>query len=167
MHSTHISADLRKNEKYELLLQQTQALLTENANSVALLANCISALHFTFQFHWTGIYLVIGERLELSVFQGPVACTSIGFGKGVCGSSWKQNNTIIVDDVDSFEGHIACSSLSKSEIVVPIVDEQKKVIAVLDIDSEKFANFDTIDQRYLEQFVNMISLQTKIVQSKL
>lgn len=167
MHTSYIAEHLPKNEKYELLLQQTENLLLDQSNPIALLSNCISALHFTFQFHWTGIYLVVDERLELCVFQGPVACTSIGFGKGVCGTSWKEKASILVEDVDTFEGHIACSSLSKSELVIPIFNEQKEVIAVLDIDSEKLANFDAVDQHYVQLFVQQIALQTELLQSNL
>jgi GAF domain-containing protein len=150
MEHSIISQDLSKSEKYELLLQQIESLLQEDTNLLAKLSNCISAIHFTFQFHWTGFYFVKGERLELGIFQGPVACTSIGYGKGVCGTAWREKKTIVVEDVDTFEGHIACSSLSKSEIVVPIFNAQREVIAVLDIDSEHYASFDVNDQKYLE-----------------
>lgn len=157
MHSTIISDQLSKKEKYDLLMQQIEIILQEDTNDIALLSNCISALHFTFHFHWTGFYFVKRNKLELGTFQGPVACTSISFGKGVCGTAWKENKTIIVDDVDQFEGHIACSSLSKSEIVVPVHNVQQLVIAVLDIDSELYANFDVTDQLYLEQMLIKLS----------
>jgi GAF domain-containing protein len=150
MHTIINSHHLSKTEKYDLLLQQIQSLLQEDTSVLAKLSNCISAIHFTFKFHWTGFYLVKENQLALGIFQGPVACTSIGFGKGVCGTAWKEKKTILVDDVDAFEGHIACSSLSKSEIVVPIFNTNHEVIAVLDIDSEHYATFDVTDLKYLE-----------------
>jgi GAF domain-containing protein len=159
-----IDATLSKKEKYILLEEQIKLLKEENCNEIAKLCNCISAIHFTFNFHWTGIYLVNENKLELSIFQGPVACTTIGFGKGVCGTTWKNKETIIVDDVDTFEGHIACSSLSKSEIVVPLFNNSNDVIAVLDIDSEQYSLFDETDKFHLENITkSLLTLTTTLI----
>lgn len=138
-----------KEEIYLDLLPQIKALLTGEKNCVANLANCAAALHQAFGFWWVGFYLVEGDELVLGPFQGPIACTRITKGKGVCGSSWQREETILVDDVDAFPGHIACSSASKSEIVVPI-KKNETVVAVLDVDSEHYAHFNEIDQAYLE-----------------
>ena len=123
---------------------------------MANLANVAAALKEAFDFFWVGFYVVKNNQLVLGPFQGPVACTRIGYGKGVCGTSWKENKTIIVDDVNEFPGHIACSSLSQSEIVVPIV-RNNEVVAVLDVDSDKLSQFDKIDQKYLSQIVEFIN----------
>lgn len=123
---------------------------------VARMANAAAMIHDTFRFWWTGFYRVQGEQLVLGPFQGPVACTRIGFGRGVCGSAWQQQRTLVVPDVEQFPGHIACSSRSKSEIVVPVLRDGT-VIAVLDIDSENLATFDETDQRYLEQIAEIIA----------
>ncbi len=123
---------------------------------VARMANAAAMIHDTFRFWWTGFYRVQGEQLVLGPFQGPMACTRIGFGRGVCGSAWQQQRTLVVPDVEQFPGHIACSSRSKSEIVVPVLRDGT-VIAVLDIDSENLATFDETDQRYLEQIAEIIA----------
>ncbi len=123
---------------------------------VARMANTAAMIHDTFRFWWTGFYRVQGDQLVLGPFQGPVACTRIGFGRGVCGSAWQQQRTLVVPDVEQFPGHIACSSRSKSEIVVPVLRDGT-VIAVLDIDSENLATFDETDQRYLEQIAEIIA----------
>lgn len=123
---------------------------------VARMANAAAMIHDTFRFWWTGFYRVQGDQLVLGPFQGPVACTRIGFGRGVCGSAWQQQRTLVVPDVEQFPGHIACSSRSKSEIVVPVLRDGT-VIAVLDIDSENLATFDETDQRYLEQIAEIIA----------
>ena len=139
-----------KMEQYQTLLPQLQALVSSETDLVANLANTAAALKQTFNFFWVGFYVVKGEELVLAPFQGPLACTRIRFGKGVCGMAWKEARTLVVADVEQFPGHIACSSDSKSEIVVPVIKENK-VVAVLDIDSDALNSFDEIDARYLEQ----------------
>jgi GAF domain-containing protein len=138
-----------KQEQYESLIPQIKALMEGESDLVANLANVVAALKEQFGWFWVGFYLVKGDELVVGPFQGPVACTRIRYGKGVCGSSWKEMKTLIVPDVEQFPGHIACSSLSKSEIVVPVIRDGK-VIAVLDVDSEYLDQFDGIDQQYLE-----------------
>lgn len=145
-----------KEEKYALLLKQAQALIEGETNVVANMANLSALLNETFHFWWTGFYLVHDKELVLGPFQGPVACTRIGFGKGVCGTSWKEQRTIIVPDVEEFPGHIACSSLSRSEIVVPI-KQNNQVIGVIDIDSEHLNTFDETDANQLEKLAEMIN----------
>ena len=140
-----------KTAKYELLTEQIRALIAGETNLVAVMANVSAAIHETMGFWWTGFYRVMNGELVLGPFQGPVACMHIGYGKGVCGTAWKDRRTIIVPDVEQFPGHIACSSLSRSEIVVPVFSTAGDVVAVLDIDSKELATFDTIDQKYLEQ----------------
>ena len=145
-----------KNETYKLLLAQVKSIIKDESDPVANMANVAALIHETFRFWWTGFYRVIDNQLVLGPFQGPVACTRIGFGKGVCGTSWKEKKTIVVGDVEQFPGHIACSSESKSEIVVPLY-KGEEVIGVLDIDSEKLATFDTTDQEWLEQIAEVTS----------
>lgn len=142
--------DMDKNETYKLLLAQVKAMVKDESDPVANMANVAALIQEAFHFWWTGFYRVIGEQLVLGPFQGPVACTRIGFGKGVCGTSWKERKTLVVEDVEQFPGHIACSSESKSEIVVPLM-KQGEVIGVLDIDSERLATFDQTDKEWLEQ----------------
>ena len=142
--------DMDKNETYKLLLAQVKAMVKDESDPVANMANVAALIQEAFHFWWTGFYRVIGEQLVLGPFQGPVACTRIGFGKGVCGTSWKERKTLVVEDVEQFPGHIACSSESKSEIVVPLI-KQGEVIGVLDIDSERLATFDQTDKEWLEQ----------------
>ena len=139
-----------KKETYKLLLAQVKAMVKDESDPVANMANVAALIQEAFHFWWTGFYRVIGEQLVLGPFQGPVACTRIGFGKGVCGTSWKERKTIVVEDVEQFPGHIACSSESKSEIVVPLM-KNNEVIGVLDIDSERLATFDQTDKEWLEQ----------------
>ena len=139
-----------KQETYKLLLAQVKAMVKDESDPVANMANVAALIQESFHFWWTGFYRVIGEQLVLGPFQGPVACTRIGFGKGVCGTSWKEHQTIVVEDVEQFPGHIACSSESKSEIVVPLM-KNNEVIGVLDIDSERLATFDQTDKEWLEQ----------------
>jgi L-methionine (R)-S-oxide reductase len=146
-----------KEEKYISLLPQVKALVEGEKDEIANLANIAAALKQTFDFFWVGFYLVKNNELVLGPFQGPVACTRIGIGKGVCGTSWKDAQTVIVDDVDKFPGHIACSSASKSEIVVPIYNKDKKVIGVLDVDDDKYAMFDATDKLYLEQVAALVT----------
>jgi L-methionine (R)-S-oxide reductase len=136
-------------------LPQLKALVTGESNVVANLANLMAALKQSMDFFWVGVYFVENDSLVLGPFQGPVACTRIGFGKGVCGSSWKEQKVLIVEDVDAFPGHIACSSLSKSEIVLPAF-KNNKVWLVLDVDSEKLAAFDETDQKYLGEVIKII-----------
>jgi GAF domain-containing protein len=145
-----------KNEKYQSLLQQIPALLDPYVDVVANMANMVAALKETFGFFWVGFYRVQGETLVLGPFQGPLACTRIAKGKGVCGAAWETSSTLIVKNVHEFPGHIACSESSKSEIVVPVL-RSGKVLAVLDIDSDEFATFDEIDQNYLEKICACLS----------
>jgi len=137
-------------ELYRSLLPQIQELTRKEPDFIANLANIAAALKHTFGFFWVGFYLVKGNELVLGPFQGPVACTRIPFGKGVCGTAWKEQRTIVVPDVELFPGHIACNSASKSEIVVPLFDNGE-IIGVLDIDSDRLNEFDEIDARYLEE----------------
>jgi len=144
-----------KQEQYEALLPQIKGLLSGEPDLIANLANISAALHEQFGWLWVGFYIVKEDELVLGPFQGPVACTRIRKGKGVCGTSWERETTLIVPDVEKFPGHIACSSKSKSEIVVPLI-RNGKVIAVLDVDSEALNHFDATDQQYLEQILNLI-----------
>ena len=139
-----------KEATYQTLIPQIQALVAGETDLIANMANVAAVLHNTFHFWWTGFYLVKENELVLGPFQGPIACTRIPYNKGVCGSAWAQDKTLVVPNVHEFPGHIACSSASKSEIVVPI-RRNGEVIAVLDIDSADYNTFDTIDQKYLEQ----------------
>lgn len=150
-----IIAQTSKEEKYQTLLPQAKALCAGEPNLIANLANIASALKMTFDFFWVGFYLVENDQLVLGPFQGPIACTRIAYGKGVCGSSWKQNETLLVPDVEAFPGHIACSSESKSEIVVPI-RKNGQVIAILDVDSNVLEDFDTIDAHYLNELCEWV-----------
>lgn len=149
-----IPSSATKEEKYKTLLPQIDALIEPEDDLTANLANITAALHQSFGFWWTGFYLVKGNQLVLGPFQGPVACTRIALGKGVCGTAWQQAQTIVVPNVDEFPGHIACSSASKSEIVVPVFTNGE-VVAVLDVDSEHLAFFDETDKIYLEQIAQL------------
>lgn len=144
-----------REEQYQNLLPQIKALTSGESNRIANMANISAALKETFGFMWIGFYLVENDELVLGPFQGPVACTRIPFGKGVCGTSWKENRVLIVDDVDQFPGHIACSTLSKSEIVVP-VRLNDEVVAVLDVDSSSYSEFNATDAHYLNQICECI-----------
>ena len=146
------TATLQKSEQYSLVLKQIQSLLDGETDPIARMANTAALLHETFRFWWTGYYRVEGDELLLGPFQGPVACMHIPFGKGVCGTAWQQNRTLVVPDVEQFPGHIACSAASRSEIVVPVRSDGK-VVAVLDIDSQHLATFDYCDRYWLEQVV--------------
>ena len=150
-----IVADGSKEEKYELLFKQIAAVTDAESDMIANMANITAMIHQTFNFWWTGFYRVIGEELVLGPFQGPLACSRIAFGRGVCGTAWREQTTQIVPDVEQFPGHIACSSLSRSEIVVPVWDGDK-IVAVLDIDSEQLATFDKVDQIWLERIVELL-----------
>lgn len=150
-----IQDNLSKEDKYKALLPQIKALLEGEDDVIANLSNVAAALKSTFNFWWVGFYIVKQNELVLGPFQGPVACTRIQKGRGVCGTTWSQAKTIIVPDVDEFPGHIACSSLSKSEIVIPMI-KNNEVWAVLDVDSEFLNHFDTTDAQYLESIVAML-----------
>lgn len=144
-----------KAEQYISLIPQVKGLLSGEDDLIANLANIAAALKEQFNWLWVGFYLVKGEQLVLGPFQGPVACTRIQMGKGVCGTSWANQEVLIVPDVDAFPGHIACSSASKSEIVLPIISNGK-VVGVLDVDSAELAEFDQVDARYLNEIINLI-----------
>ena len=145
-----------KTARYKSLLPQIEALVADEPNLVANMANVAAALKEGFNFFWVGFYIVDGNTLVLGPFQGPVACTRINKGKGVCGLVWSEKKTVLVPDVNEFPGHIACSSGSKSEIVVPGLDAQGKVKFVLDIDSDKLDDFDETDKIYLEKLIEMM-----------
>ena len=151
----YIPKEVSKEEVYKSLYPQLEALISVESDQIANMANITSALKEAFGFFWVGFYRVVGERLVLGPFQGPIACTSIAFGKGVCGSTWKQAKTIIVPDVDKFPGHIACSSQSRSEIVVP-VKQNNTVVAVLDVDSDQLDTFNEIDSYWLEKICALL-----------
>ena len=150
-----IASTTDKQERYDTLVPQIEALVTGEKDVVANLSNIAAALKQTMDFFWVGFYLVKDNQLVLGPFQGPIACTRIDFGKGVCGASWKEQKTILVPNVDEFPGHIACSSASKSEIVLPAFKEGK-VALVLDVDSDKLNDFDSTDQRALERVMRMV-----------
>jgi GAF domain-containing protein len=153
-----ISNNSSKEEKYEELIPQLKSLVANEKNLVANLANIAAALRETFGWFWVGFYLVENDDLVLGPFQGPIACTRIKYGKGVCGSAWKQAMTLLVPDVEKFPGHIACSSLSVAEIVVPIFDQNQNVIGVLDVDSDKYDVLDQIDTVFLEIICKLIDV---------
>ena len=144
-----------KADKYALLLRQVDTLFQDEPDMIARMANVSAMLHETFHFWWTGFYRVQADELVLGPFQGPLACTRIKYGRGVCGMAWKEGVTQVVPDVELFPGHIACSSASRSEIVVPIW-HNGNIAGVLDIDSEKLATFDTIDKIWLERIAELI-----------
>ena len=144
-----------KEEIYQALLPQIEALISGESDLVANLANIAAALREAFGFFWVGFYLVQDQELVLGPFQGPIACTRIAYGRGVCGTAWKEKKTQLVPDVEAFPGHIACSSASKSEIVVPAFQDGE-VFLVLDVDSDRLDDFDAVDQRYLEDLMGML-----------
>ena len=156
-----IIAEGGKEEKYALLLKQVAALIEGESDIIANMANVAAMIHSTFGFWWTGFYRVDGEELVLGPFQGPLACTRIKKGRGVCGTAWDREETIIVPDVEQFPGHIACSSLSRSEIVVPVFAPDVNIMAVLDIDSEHLATFDVTDKEWLEKMLTQIKFADK------
>lgn len=155
-----------KEEKYASLLPQVKALCEGEDDMIAKMANVAALLHHEFGFWWTGFYRVVNNELLLGPFQGPIACVHIAYGRGVCGTAWKEHRTVVVPDVEEFPGHIACSSESRSEIVVPVFchssnqatpqSSNQEVIAVLDIDSRELATFDNTDAHYLEQIVAIL-----------
>ena len=151
-----INTSTDKVEQYQSLIPQIAALLHGETDMVANLANIAAALKEQFKWLWVGFYLVKGEELVLGPFQGPVACMRIAKGKGVCGSAWEQEKTLIVPDVDEFPGHVACNSASRSEIVVPLF-HNNAVVGVLDVDSEHLAYFDDLDKKYLEAIIELIN----------
>lgn len=145
-----------KTAQYESLIPQIAALIEGETDIIANMANISAALKAQFNWLWVGFYMVQNEELVVGPFQGPVACTRIAKGRGVCGTSWKESRTIIVADVGQFPGHISCSSLSRSEIVIPLI-KQNEIIGVLDVDSERLNAFDTTDQIYLEKVVQLLT----------
>ena len=146
-----------KEEKYATLLPQLKSLIEAEDDVIANMANVAACIMETFHFWWVGFYRVIDNTLVLGPFQGPLACTRIKRGKGVCGTVWDKAQTIVVEDVEKFPGHIACSSASRSEIVVPIFDKDNKVVAVLDIDSEHLNTFDSTDKKWLEEVARLFT----------
>ena len=146
---------MSKASKYQEIYKQIESVVSGETDQIANMANMAALLHEAFGFWWTGFYIVKGGQLVLGPFQGPVACTRIGFGKGVCGSSWERRETIVVPNVHEFPGHIACSSLSQSEIVVPMFRDNE-VYAVLDIDSKELSTFDETDKDWLEKIVRLL-----------
>ncbi|HSU27788.1 MAG TPA: GAF domain-containing protein [Chitinophagaceae bacterium] len=148
-----------KIDQYESLVPQVRALLDGETDLVANMANISAALKEQFGWLWVGFYLVKGNELVLGPFQGPVACIRIQKGRGVCGTSWAKEKTLIVPDVEKFPGHIACSSLSRSEIVIPII-RNGKVVAVLDVDSKEYDQFDQVDETYLQKILDLLSFDT-------
>lgn len=148
-------SDGTKTERYELLYKQVRSVVEGESDAIANMANVAAMIHQTFGFLWTGFYRAAGDVLVLGPFQGPLACSRIAYGRGVCGTAWKQRATLVVPDVGQFPGHIACSSASRSEIVVPVIADGK-VSAVLDIDSERIASFDDIDRMWLERIVALL-----------
>jgi len=147
---------MSKEENYQQLVSGLKAIIEGETDMIAVMSNVAAEIHQTMKFWWTGFYRVKDGELILGPFQGPIACMHIAYGRGVCGTAWKKEETIIVPDVEQFPGHIACSSQSRSEIVVPVFDKEKKVIAVLDIDSEHLSTFDETDQKYLEEICSLI-----------
>jgi len=146
-----------KAEKYQRLYPQIKALLEGENDLIANMANVCSALKYGMDFFWVGFYLVKNEELVLGPFQGPIACTRIAKGKGVCGKAWELNEVIVVDDVDQFPGHIACNALSKSEIVLPVRNAKGNITAILDVDSDAYNSFDGIDEEWLRKIVQLLS----------
>jgi len=147
---------MSKEEKYQELVSGLKAIVEGETDMIAVMSNIAAEIHQTMKFWWTGFYRVKDGELILGPFQGPIACMHIAYGRGVCGTAWMKEDTIIVPDVEQFPGHIACSSQSRSEIVVPVFDKENKVIAVLDIDSERLSTFDETDQKYLEEICHLI-----------
>ncbi|MFZ1808668.1 MAG: GAF domain-containing protein [Cyclobacteriaceae bacterium] len=150
-----IISGTNKADKYKELLPQLEALVSSESDLIANLANVSAALHESMNFFWVGFYLVKGDELVLGPFQGPIACTRIRMGKGVCGTVWQEKKTRIVPDVNEFPGHIACSTGSKSEIVLPVF-KNNEVVMVLDVDSDKLNDFDEVDEQYLGQLMQII-----------
>lgn len=152
----NIPATKDRRERYTALLPLIESLVAAESDPVANMANVAAALKEAFGFFWIGFYRVVGRELVLGPFQGTLACTRIGFGKGVCGTAWKEGNSQLVPDVELFPGHIACNSASRSEVVIPIFDNEGSVSGVLDIDSDKPDDFSAVDVEYLERLVRTI-----------
>ena len=152
----HITQTESREDLYRQLEVQVEGLLSVESDQIANMANLAAVLKEYLGFFWVGFYLVKGDELVLGPFQGPIACTRIAKGKGVCGASWAKNEAIIVPDVDQFPGHIACSSASRSEIVVPLEDAEGNVIAVLDVDSDQLNDFSEVDEKHLKSFLQWI-----------
>ena len=150
------SEDSDKSERYRLFLQHYAALIEGERDEISVMANTVAALKEAFGFFWVGFYLVKGEELVLAPFQGPVACTRIKKGRGVCGKAWERAETVVVPDVDAFPGHIACSSLSRSEIVVPLLRTGGEVWGVLDVDCESLNGFDDVDAYFLRELCSCL-----------
>lgn len=144
-----------KQSKYEQTIKELKALLDGESDEIARMSNAAAMLHSNFGFWWTGFYRVVGDELVLGPFQGPVACMRIAWGRGVCGTAWREDRTIVVPDVEAFPGHIACSSESRSEIVVPL-HKDGRVVGVLDIDSQYLATFDSEDAGFLEELAALV-----------
>lgn len=155
MHDFNIPVSASKEERYEFLYRQAQSLVDGESDAIANMANIAAMIHTTIEPLWTGFYRVVGEELVLGPFQGPLACSRIKYGRGVCGTAWERGETIVVEDVEQFPGHIACSSLSRSEIVVPVW-RSNQIVAVLDIDSHMLATFDEVDRVWLERIVALL-----------
>ena len=151
-----IKTDVNKEAQYLSIIPQIAALLDGESDQIANLANVAAALKEQFRWFWVGFYLIKNDELVLGPFQGPVACTRIQKGKGVCGAAWVQNEVLVVPDVDAFPGHIACASASRSEIVLPLY-KGTEVVGVLDVDSEHLAHFDEVDAKYLKEIVNLLN----------
>lgn len=149
---------LNKEEKYKECVKAIRSLVKGEKDLIANMANTAAELHISHRFWWTGFYRVVGNELILGPFQGPTACTHIAYGKGVCGTAWKERRTLIVPNVEDFPGHIACSSMSRSEIVTPLFNKEGLVFGVLDIDSEYLNNFDETDQYYLEMIASFLTV---------
>lgn len=152
-----INTDIDKEAQYKSIIPQITALLEGESDQIANLANVAAALKEQFKWFWVGFYLVKGDELVLGPFQGPVACTRIKKGKGVCGASWQHNEVLVVPDVDQFPGHIACASASRSEIVLPLY-QGEEIIGVMDVDSEYLSHFDDIDAKYLKKIINILNV---------
>jgi L-methionine (R)-S-oxide reductase len=150
-----VSVGAHKVDRYKMLVSQIKSLVNDEPDIIANLSNIAAAIHQTFRFLWVGFYLVKNNELVLGPFQGPIACTRIGFGKGVCGATWKEKKVILVPNVEEFPGHIACNSDSKSEIVLPVM-KSGEVMMVMDVDSDKLNDFDETDQTYLQQIADII-----------
>ena len=148
---------MKKEEKYKKLTEQVRSLIEGETDAVSVMANVAAAIHHEMGFFWTGFYVDMGDCLHLGPFQGPVACTRIAYGRGVCGAAFEQRKSIVVPDVELFPGHIACSSLSRSEIVVPVFNDDGQPMGVLDIDSRELATFDDTDRVCLERICALLS----------
>lgn len=156
MESVSLQKGLSKEEKYKELIPQIKGLISMESDTISNFANVAAVIYENFDFLWVGFYLQKGEELVLGPFQGPLACTRIQFGRGVCGKSWELNKSIIVPNVDEFEDHIACSSLSKSEIVIPFSTKAYNQV-IFDLDSEKLADFDEVDEKYLNEICKLLN----------